>query len=163
LHDREHESGGGDQRDRRGRGAMIAMGIAAAAPTAVPIAFPKIRSRLPISTYRARSRIGSGTCRTAPRVHPAGSPARQKLLGRPERFGPRGAPATSSSRRLLLRPRRAPPQPFVRLSGSSARSLLARRVPARGPRSCATAEDVLVKVARGRVALEAVIQTETRH
>ena len=42
-------------------GAMIAMGIAAAAPSAVPIAFPPIRSRLPISTYKARSRIGSGT------------------------------------------------------------------------------------------------------
>jgi hypothetical protein len=42
-------------------GAMIAMGIAAAAPTAVPIAFPPIRSRLPMRTYKARIRIGSGT------------------------------------------------------------------------------------------------------
>jgi hypothetical protein len=42
-------------------GAMIAMGIAAAAPTAVPIAFPPIRSRLPIRTYKVRIRIGSGT------------------------------------------------------------------------------------------------------
>jgi hypothetical protein len=41
--------------------AMIAMGIAATAPTAVPIAFPPIRSRLPIRTYKARIRIGSGT------------------------------------------------------------------------------------------------------
>ena len=42
-------------------GPMIAMGIAAAAPAAVPIAFPLIFSRLPISTYKARIRIGSGT------------------------------------------------------------------------------------------------------
>ncbi len=61
LHDREHESSGGDQRDGPCRGREIAMGIAAAAPTAVPIAFPPIRSRLPIRTYKARIRIGSGT------------------------------------------------------------------------------------------------------
>jgi hypothetical protein len=60
LHDREHASSGGDQRDGPCRGREIAMGTAAAAPTAVPIAFPLIRSRLPIRTYKARSRIGSG-------------------------------------------------------------------------------------------------------
>ena len=47
-------------------GAMIAMGIAAAAPTAVPIAFRPIRSRLPIRTYKARSRIDRDPVGLAP-------------------------------------------------------------------------------------------------
>jgi hypothetical protein len=50
LREREHERDGGDGGENACCGSMIATGIAAATPSAVPMAFPLIRSRFPIRT-----------------------------------------------------------------------------------------------------------------
>jgi hypothetical protein len=67
-------------------GAMIATTTAAAAPAAVPKAFSRMRSRLPISRYKKRMRIGSHTQYGS--VHDNATPT--------DAAAPRTAPKTSA-------------------------------------------------------------------